>query len=170
MRKDLLRRLEKLEAHRALLRVDGIFWANDLVNPRKLGPNERIVEDWYLGSDNQILSYSGRIATDPGDEGWNYRGPHRQKADPRFRFTTDTTDPDSNDEGPDRQVIDLNIRREIKVVDESEFYRARSLSRGDNPILGAPTDAESDELAREVSKTPMGWSRKLWYASSGRSQ
>jgi hypothetical protein len=129
MRKDLLRRLEKLEAHRALLRVGGIVWVSNPVNRRTLGPNERIVEDWYLGPENQILSCSERIATDPGDEGWNYRGPRRQKADRRFRFTTDTADPNSNDERPDRQVIDLNIRREIKVVDKSKFYCVHSLSR-----------------------------------------
>jgi hypothetical protein len=104
MRKDLLRRLEKLEAHRARLHVVGIFWVSDIVDPRKLGSNERIVEDWYLQSDNRIDSILERIATDTGDEGWNYRGRHRLNAY-QYRISTVQPDPEGNDEGPDRLVL-----------------------------------------------------------------
>jgi hypothetical protein len=109
MRRDLLRRLEKLESRQSRLQVDGLFWPNEIVDPQTLAPNERIVEDWYLDSDNGIRWTIERITTDPADQGWNYRD-------------------------PEGQVIDLNIQREILVVKNAQYYSALSISRGDVSI------------------------------------
>jgi hypothetical protein len=99
MRKGLLRRLEKLEAHRPILEVGGLFWRAEIVDRRTLRPNERVVEDWYLDSQDDIQSTSERITTDPADRGWNYK---------------DTAD---------GQIIVSNIQREITVVNKVQYYR-----------------------------------------------
>jgi hypothetical protein len=105
MKKGLLRRLEKLEAHRPILEVGGLFWRTAIVDRHILRPNERIVEDWYLDSQNDIQSTGERITTDPADQGWNYR---------------DTAD---------GQIIVSNIQREITVVNNVQYYRTLSISQ-----------------------------------------
>jgi hypothetical protein len=104
MRRELLRRLERIEARRPLLEIGGLIWPTQVVNRQALRPNERIVEDWYLDSQNEIQSTSERITTDPADQGWNYR---------------DTAD---------GQTIDSNLQREIIVVNNAHYYRAVSIS------------------------------------------
>jgi hypothetical protein len=105
MRNGLLRRLEKLEAHRPILEVGGLFWRTDIVDRHTLRPNERIVEDWYLDSQDDILSTSERITIDPADQGWNYK---------------DTAD---------GQIIVSNLQREITVVNNVHYYRTLSISQ-----------------------------------------
>jgi hypothetical protein len=110
MRKGLLRRLEKLEANRPILEVGGLFWRTEIVDRRAVRPNERIVEDWYLDSQNDIQSTSERITTDPADQGWNYR---------------DTAD---------GRIIVSNLQREITVVNNVQYYRTLSISQADISI------------------------------------
>lgn len=110
MKKQLLRRLEKLEAHRPILEVGGLFWRTELVDRHTLRPNERIVEDWYLDSQNDIQSTSERITADPADQGWNYK---------------DTAD---------GQITVSNIQREITVVNNVQYYRTLSISQADISI------------------------------------
>jgi hypothetical protein len=110
MKKGLLRRLEKLEAHRPILEVGGLFWRTEIVDRHTLRPNERVVEDWYLDSQDDIQSTSERITTDPADQGWNYK---------------DTAD---------GQVIVSNIQREITVVNNVQYYRTLSISQADISI------------------------------------
>jgi hypothetical protein len=109
MRRDLLRRLERREARQPPLQVSGLFWPNETVDPRALAPNERIVEDWYLDSDNGVRWTIERITTDPSDQGWNYRDPQGQ-------------------------VVDLNIQREILVVKNARYYSALSITHADVSI------------------------------------
>jgi hypothetical protein len=110
MKKGLLRRLEKLEAHRPILEVGGLFWRTEIVDRHTLRPNERIVADWYLDSQNDIQSTSERITTDPADQGWNYK---------------DTAD---------GQIIVSNIQREITVINNVQYYRTLSISQADISI------------------------------------
>ena len=110
MKTGLLRRLEKLEARRPEMEVGGLFWPTEIVNRRALRPNERIVEDWYLDSKDEIQSTSERITTDPDDQGKNYR---------------DTAD---------GQMIVPNLQREITVVNHAHYYRALSISQADTGI------------------------------------
>jgi hypothetical protein len=110
MRRELRRRLEKLEARRPRLEIGGLFWPTEIVNRQAIRPNERIVEDWYLDSQNEIQSTSERITTAQEDQGWNYR---------------DTAD---------GRTIVSNLQREITVVNGAHFYRALSISKEDSSI------------------------------------
>ena len=110
MNKGLLRRLEKLEAHRPILEVGGLFWQTEIVDRHTLRPNERVVEDWYLDSQDDIQSTSERITTDPADQGWNYK------------------------ETANGQIIVSNIQREIKVVNNVQYYRTLCISHADISI------------------------------------
>jgi|HubBroStandDraft_6_1064221.scaffolds.fasta_scaffold395609_2 hypothetical protein len=67
MKKDLLRRLERLERR---VRGDSLPWFHIAVTIRglELGPGERIVEDW-LSADEGVLITQERVTTDPDDEG-----------------------------------------------------------------------------------------------------
>ena len=99
MRKDLLRRLEKLEERRSSPEVMGVFWMKYVDRERRntLAPNERIVEDWYL-YEYGIQWVGERITTDPCDQGWNYR---------------------ETENGP---VIVSDVRRKITVIDGDPYY------------------------------------------------
>jgi hypothetical protein len=74
MRKDLIRRLEKLEASHAEFQIVGVLWFSD--TPEMwcaLAPHERRVEDWYVRPDDEICELKLRITSDPSDSGRNYR-------------------------------------------------------------------------------------------------
>jgi hypothetical protein len=105
-----LRRLEKLEARRPPLEIDGLFWSTQGVDREAILANERVVEDWHLDSEDGILSITERITTDPTDQGWNYR------------------------ETAEGQIIDSSLQREITVVNNSHFYRVVSISEADISI------------------------------------
>jgi hypothetical protein len=83
MRKDLVRRLEKLEARPVQYDVRAIIWySNGRELPSVLAPNERIVGDWYIDADyygdsrHRIREIRKRLTTDPIDHGRNYRRDH----------------------------------------------------------------------------------------------
>jgi hypothetical protein len=78
MRKDFLRRLAKLEAKSTLFPVTGVFWMEFVAKDRRdtLAIHERIVEDWYLRSNNNIMFVRERVTADPSDTGLNYRRPN----------------------------------------------------------------------------------------------
>src|SRR5712671_54510 len=74
MRKDLLRRLEKLEAKLPEFEIVDVVWVS--ASPemkRTLNSDERIVEDWYVKGDDDICEIRQRITADPSDHGRNYR-------------------------------------------------------------------------------------------------
>lgn len=116
MRRELLRRLEKLEARRPPLVVEGLFWKDYIDRERRkaLAPNERIVEDWYLTSYDKIRCIRERITTDPGDPGWNYK------------------------ETAEGAVIVPDLQREITVVEDSCFCALFNTFQGE--IDGASED------------------------------
>jgi hypothetical protein len=73
MRKDLIRRLEKLEASQEEFQIVGVVWQTETPDSRRaLAPNERRVEDWYVTPDDVICELKERITTDPSDSGRNY--------------------------------------------------------------------------------------------------
>ena len=74
MRKDLLRRLEKLEAKLPEFEIVDVVWMSDSPEmKRTLKSDERIVEDWYVKEDDIIGEIRQRITADPSDHGRNYR-------------------------------------------------------------------------------------------------
>jgi hypothetical protein len=74
MRKDLIRRLEKLEARHPQIEIVGVLWCSTPVEMRRaLAPNERRVKDWYVQPDDVICALRRRITSDPSDFGRNYR-------------------------------------------------------------------------------------------------
>ncbi len=75
MRKDLLRRLATLEARSPQSEICGVCWYTTIPAERrsKLGENEKIVEDWYLESDDRLDSTRERVTADPSDVGLNYK-------------------------------------------------------------------------------------------------
>src|SRR5580700_11192754 len=74
MRKDLIRRLEKLEARHTQIEIVGVLWCSTPVEMRRaLAPNERRVKDWYVQPDDVICALKRRITSDPSDSGRNYR-------------------------------------------------------------------------------------------------
>jgi hypothetical protein len=55
MRKDLIRRLEKLEASQEEFQIVGVVWQTETPDSRRaLAPNERRVEDWYVTPDDDL--------------------------------------------------------------------------------------------------------------------
>ena len=74
MRKDLLRRLEKLEAKLPEFEIVDVVWCSASPDTRRpLNSDERIVEDWYVKDDDIICEIRQRITADPSDGGRNYR-------------------------------------------------------------------------------------------------
>ena len=78
MRKDLVRRLEKLEVARKsrkerfdALRILYRTYAPEMC--RALAEQEEWVEDWYVEPDGRISEVRRRITTDPSERGRNYR-------------------------------------------------------------------------------------------------
>ncbi len=106
MRKDLVRRLEKLESARPKFDIRAVVWLNPIEDrDRVLAENERIVEDWYVDGDDLIIKMEQRITNDPSDTGRNY------KSDPAGR--------EFDDPGLERKRMTVGRARLICVVRKS---------------------------------------------------
>ena len=68
MRRDLKRRIERLEKHREPFSLPWFHLTTLPIDVRTLGPGERIVEDW-LSVDNGFAFTRERVTTDPNDQG-----------------------------------------------------------------------------------------------------
>jgi hypothetical protein len=102
MRKDLIRRLEKLEGRSDQFQVDGVFWVASDGKERRgtLSADERIVHDWYLDSDDRLSSVKQRVTADPSEVGLNYKNG-----------------------GSGYRIDDASLQREIITVGRSRFCR-----------------------------------------------
>jgi len=68
MRRDLKRRIERLERETGNQSVPWLVITTRRIEQTTLGPGERVVEDW-LSADNGLLVTEARITTDPSDSG-----------------------------------------------------------------------------------------------------